>query len=179
MAISGQDRNPGPRYNALHFSIDPKRFFNCQSYRQPHTTHHFSIPTMPPSGPGPDLVSKMGVDYLLQIWQQQFSDRSQDGFLQDNVFDLKRLKLPYLCKKPNVNNCHSLNIIDIILLYVNKRIPYICKAIQKHQLLSFTNVIFKTYIQLLLFCRAMLKHPKDKDIEIWFDRKCFLTVNFL
>ena len=49
----GQDRNPGPGQNALLFSIDPKGSFSCPSHKQPHATHHSSILTMPPGGPGP------------------------------------------------------------------------------------------------------------------------------
>ena len=53
MALSGWDRNQGPGHNALLFLIDPKWSCSCQSHRQPHTTHHFSIVSVPPIGLGP------------------------------------------------------------------------------------------------------------------------------
>ena len=46
--IETRDRDTMP----YCFSIDPKGSFSCQRNRQPDTTHHFSIPTVPPGGLG-------------------------------------------------------------------------------------------------------------------------------
>ena len=77
MVKSCSNRNPGPGYNTLLFSIGPKGPFSCQSHRQLHTTHHFCMATVPPAELGPwvklttfHVTAMLHLPYLL-IWEEE------------------------------------------------------------------------------------------------------------